>query len=294
MTSDGPTPHVIVIGAMKAGTTTLYDYMAAHPQIGVSCEKETDFFIAEKNWKRGLDWYRSLFPPGSKITVEASPNYTKRAAFSGVPERIHATLPDCRFIYITRNPVARAESQYRHAVAAGAPVPPVENLLGSHTFDHLVDTSSYGAQITPWLELFPRDRFLFLDFDELVSAPSTLQSRLAAFLGVDDNWPTPTKTAANKGDGLSRLPLWVFRWREARLVSTIKRYLPRSVVERAKSVVSGKPKRVPPRFAEEIKQAIHDATNEDLLAFERIRPPATTAPAAHELQIHSPSQSAHG
>ena len=65
-------PDFIIIGAMKAGTTTLYEMLSHHPAIGMSREKETDFFIATRNWQRGLGWYHGQFTPGHAIQGEAS------------------------------------------------------------------------------------------------------------------------------------------------------------------------------------------------------------------------------
>ena len=68
----GPVDFVIV-GAMRAGTTTLHALLAEHPQITMSRDKETDFFIAEKNYSRGLCWYEAQFDPTRPIRGEASP-----------------------------------------------------------------------------------------------------------------------------------------------------------------------------------------------------------------------------
>ena len=91
-------PDFIVIGSMKSGTTSLYRWLSAHPDIGMSRDKETDYFVAEKSFGRGPEWYAAQFAPGSKIYGEASPNYSKVDDFRGVPARIRAALPDVRLI----------------------------------------------------------------------------------------------------------------------------------------------------------------------------------------------------
>lgn len=263
-------PDVIIIGAMKAGTTSLYEYMAGHPEIGVSSEKETDFFIAEKNWSRGLDWYKSLFRPGFRLYAEASPNYTKRAVFDGVPERIAETLPNCKFIFLSRDPVARAESQYRHAVLSGADVPGVAELSGSHTLEHLVDTSSYAAQLQPYLDLFPKERFLFLKFEDLISDPDSVLKQISVFLDVVDTWPAPDEIETNSAAALSRLPTWIFRLRETRLVSLIKALVPRDAVIRIKSLLSSKTPRTAEPLTEALRQEIAANVTQDNEAFQNL------------------------
>ncbi|MEZ5721509.1 MAG: sulfotransferase [Paracoccaceae bacterium] len=81
-------PQFIIIGAMKSGTTTLYRYLDLHPAVEMSRDKETDFFLTEKNRARGLDWYAAQFTSEARVRGEASPNYTKRRDFPGVPERL--------------------------------------------------------------------------------------------------------------------------------------------------------------------------------------------------------------
>ncbi len=54
-------PNFLIIGAMKAGTTSLYSYLKTHPQVYMPVNKEPNFFSNEAEWKRGLGWYESLF-----------------------------------------------------------------------------------------------------------------------------------------------------------------------------------------------------------------------------------------
>ena len=79
---------------MRCATTPLASYLADHPEISMSCEKETDFLIAEKDLRLGHDWYRGQFDPGHRLWGEASPNSTMGQDFTGVPARIAACNPD--------------------------------------------------------------------------------------------------------------------------------------------------------------------------------------------------------
>src|SRR3954447_19096874 len=54
-------PTFLVIGAMKAGTTSLYEYLRAHPQVFMATPKELHFFPADKQWALGVDWYAAHF-----------------------------------------------------------------------------------------------------------------------------------------------------------------------------------------------------------------------------------------
>ncbi|MEY8800944.1 sulfotransferase domain-containing protein [Leisingera sp. XS_AS12] len=264
-------PDVIIIGAMKAGTTSLYEYMAGHSQIGVSAEKEVDFFVSGKNWKRGIGWYHRQFSPGFSVYAEASPNYTKRELFPSVPERIAKIIPDCKFIYLVRDPIKRAESHYRHAVLSGSDVPSVAGLSGSPAMQHLLATSSYAAQLAPYLARFPPQNFLVLRFEDLVHEPRQLLSTVAAFLGVRDEWQQPGTIAANSSDTLARLPLWVFAARETRLASMLKRLLPRPAFTFLKTLIStgGKVRHAEP-FTDSLRAEMATLLQEDQARFQEI------------------------
>ncbi|MEO1284986.1 MAG: sulfotransferase domain-containing protein, partial [Pseudomonadota bacterium] len=81
-------PHFIIIGAMKSGTTTLYRHLDEHPDVDMSRDKETDLFVSEKNWSRGLGWYSNQFSRADAVRGEASPNYSKSRDFPGVAKRM--------------------------------------------------------------------------------------------------------------------------------------------------------------------------------------------------------------
>jgi hypothetical protein len=111
-------PAFLIIGAQRAGSTSLFEYLCSHPKIAPPTHKEIHFF--DDNWWRGLNWYRRFFPlarPGTRVlTGEASPYYLFHPA---VPERVAASCPEVRLIVLLRDPIARAHSQYHHARRCG-------------------------------------------------------------------------------------------------------------------------------------------------------------------------------
>jgi hypothetical protein len=119
----GALPTFIVIGAMKAGTTSLYHYLRHHEQVFMPKVKELDFFVEEMNWPRGIHWYTQQFAgaaAGVLASGEASTSYSKYPQHAGVPERMAATVPDVKLLYVVRDPIARIRSHYRHRVLVGA------------------------------------------------------------------------------------------------------------------------------------------------------------------------------
>src|SRR4051812_23979775 len=103
-------PDFIIIGAMKAGTTSLARYVDLHPRLHTSRRKEPDFFLRDAAPPKTLAWYEAGFEETGKLQCEASTNYTKYPFSRGVPARMHALLPGIKLIYILRDPVERIRS----------------------------------------------------------------------------------------------------------------------------------------------------------------------------------------
>ncbi len=109
-------PNFLIVGAAKAGTTTVSSLLRHHPDIFISDLKEPRFFTT--NWDRGLQWYRQLFEGAQDHAAvgEASVNYTSAPLESEVPRRIAQTLGDIKYVYLVRHPIERIVSHYKHAI----------------------------------------------------------------------------------------------------------------------------------------------------------------------------------
>jgi Sulfotransferase domain len=184
-----PLPTFLLIGAMKAGTTSLYHYLGAHPQVATPRYKAPEFFIEESNWHRGIEWYRRQFPrigPGIRAVGEASNSYAKYPRYRGVPERIAAHLPDVRLVYTVRDPVARIRSHYQTKVAEGSEKAPFAEAV-FHRPSYL-DNSRYAMQIEQYLEHFPREQLLVITAEDLRARRQTTLRRVYEFIGVDPDF----------------------------------------------------------------------------------------------------------
>ncbi|WP_369132360.1 sulfotransferase domain-containing protein [Modestobacter sp. I12A-02662] len=178
-------PTFLVIGAMKAGTTSLYHYLKNHEQVFMSRIKELDFFVTESNWSRGLDWYRQQFngAGGALARGEASTLYTKFPEYAGVPERIASVLPHVKLVYVVRDPIERLRSHYQHRVKSGAEqAPPEVALLENPIY---LATSRYGMQVERYLDHFPREQVLITTSERMRSDRSATVQQVYEFLGVD-------------------------------------------------------------------------------------------------------------
>ena len=167
----GRMPNFLVIGAMKGGTTAMYRYLQAHPDVFMPPVKALEFFVAEANWRRGPDWYRRQFAGAGSNEVavgEASNAYTKYPQFIGVPERIAAQIPDVRMVYVVRDPIDRIRSHYQTRVWQGDEHVPIERAVIEDR--RYVDYSRYWFQLQRYLELFPPEQFLVITTEKLRNA----------------------------------------------------------------------------------------------------------------------------
>jgi Sulfotransferase domain len=179
-------PAFIVIGAMKSGTSSLYHYMRQHPDICMSSIKETDFFIEERNYGKGLDWYRSLFADPRKVCGEASPNYSKRHRHRGVPERLHRLVPEAKLIYLLRDPIDRIASHYLHNRLLGRETRSLAEAVAARSYrNNYVRTSLYHFQLSAFLRHFPLERILIATAEDLKAEQSATLASVFRFVGVD-------------------------------------------------------------------------------------------------------------
>ena len=250
-------PRLFLIGAQKAGTTSLAYLLDQHPDIAVSSPKEPGFF--SQHYEKGLDWYRRCFPETlPRLLVDASTGYTMAPlgdAGSGggdpglVPGRIRMHSPDARFIYVLRDPVDRTVSAYQHDRRAGR--------LANSTLREAVlstpfytDVSRYHRQIEPYAAAFPMERFLFIGFDDLTRNPDEVARRCIEFAGLDAGRLSfrleEPKNAAFQFNGLGRQFFNLFPDERAasRFVGTVKGLLPPVMHRLIKSAMTKPPDQV--------------------------------------------------
>jgi hypothetical protein len=181
----------LVIGAVKAATTSIAAYLDSHPGIFVPARKELAFFTYEYNWLRGRDWYESCFEgsePG-QLRGDVSPHYAWWPSYEGVPERAAAVVPDARIIYLVRDPVERMASMFRQASGFGGERRSFARAV-LETSDYL-DTSRYHTQLQRWLNCFPEEQVLVVATEALRTDPAAVMTAVFSFLDVDTGWRPP-------------------------------------------------------------------------------------------------------
>lgn len=257
-----PLPNFLIIGAAKAGTTSLYHYLRPHPHVFMPPVKELDFFVAEGNWRRGLGWYRKQFEGAGPLAIaigEASTRYTIYPSLRGVPHRIAMHVPDVRLIYIMRDPIERIRSHYQHRVAAGTERAPIQQAILQNP--NYMDCSRYATQIEQYLEFFPRERLLLVTSDQLLHSRRSTIRLVYEFLGIDSDFvPQTIGREFYKSEDrpkYSSAGWWVRR--------TLKRHIP--ATKRAKEIVDS----AIPRFINGLRRGSDRGSIPSVLLSESLR-----------------------
>lgn len=176
---------VIVLGAQKCATTSLYYLLRTHPQMCGATVKETNFFSNSTDWRRDISLYDQQFNPlPGQLCVEASPSYTQHPLFPNkqVWEDMHAYNPDLKLIYLVRKPVDRIISAYMHRYQVGDISLSLREAVRKD--ETLVLTTQYYTQIRPFVALFGVDQILFIDFDDFTKDQPAVMQRVAEYIGV--------------------------------------------------------------------------------------------------------------
>jgi hypothetical protein len=214
-------PDFIIIGAAKAGTTSLYDYLIQHPDIYCALQKETFYFVnlRKRNWRLP---YRSYFPTyftkfsaeyihkRKFLTGEATPGYL---FFPHCVAAIHRVLPNAKLIVILRNPVDRAFSQYHFFKNRGkdshlltfedaiANEKTEFQKIGMSKQEYLynfprssyLSRGIYVEQLENWFKFYPEEQFFICSIEEMSGNAQNTISKIYEFLDVENHILTDLK-----------------------------------------------------------------------------------------------------
>ena len=184
-------PNLVVIGAMKCGTTSLRHYLDSHPEIQMAAGG-LNFFLESHNWHRGLDWYRSHFEGAAKVRGDTSPRYANHPLDPGAAEKMYAVLPNAKLLYLVRDPIERLVSHYCHAYADGIENRSLEEALAdtgaSAHSNPYVCRSLYQLQLDRYLAHYPMSQLLVIHHEDLRDRRQETLRAVFRFLEVDDSF----------------------------------------------------------------------------------------------------------
>lgn len=179
-------PSFLIIGAMKAATTTLFRDLGANPEVFLPEDKEPDALATDDIFTdAGIKAYESLFAnarPG-QVCGEASTSYTKRPAYDGVAARARRVLgAELKLIYLVRDPVDRIISQHHHWLVYALAGPDIDREVRINP--EYVAFSKYAWQLEPWLSHFPRGQILIIRFEDYLADRQATVDQVSRFIGT--------------------------------------------------------------------------------------------------------------
>jgi hypothetical protein len=189
----GYLPNLLIVGAAKAGTSSLHAYLDEHPAISMSKQKELQLFNRPDDWRARLDQYRNNFLVRAPVRGESSPAYSMDPRFGDVPARIQEVIPHARIIYLVRDPIPRALAHYVEWCFLRVEQRPFEQAfadLDKPTNDYVM-SSRYAHQLARYRARFPDSQILVLDQRALLTSRRETLRRVFRFLGVDEEFWTP-------------------------------------------------------------------------------------------------------
>ena len=284
-------PNFLVIGAAKAGTSSLYHYLKQHPQIYMSPEKEPRFFALEgekldfggpaqginQGSVTSLEAYCQLFQgvTNEQAIGEASTLYLSSLK---APQRIKHYLPKAKLIAVLRDPAERAFSSYMHLVRDG-----YETLSFAEALDeeasrlqekwqplwYYQQRGFYYKQLERYYKLFEPEQIKIYLYEDLAADSTAVVQDIARFLGVDANF-TPELTRENvSGVPKSRWLQHLFT-QDNPLKSTLKPLFPqqlrRGITENVKKQNLG----AKPSLSSETRQELIAVYREDILKLQEL------------------------
>ena len=269
-------PNFIIIGAMKAATTSLYTYIKQHPDIFMSYIKEPMFFNnlnskkpyiikgSSKKKFKNFEKYLSLFKKANheQSIGEASPAYMYD---QNCPTLIKKYLPNTKIIAILRQPVKRAYSNFLHARRADKePISVFKEAFNAEEdrmsnnwgpLYHYKSQGLYYKQLARYYNLFPKNQIKIILFEDLIKNPTLTSQEIFWFLNVDATFIPNTSKKAN----VSGVPKGILGWiimklRKHNLIPNVEfsKILPSSIIRFILRNIYSEPKKISKELVKEL------------------------------------------
>ena len=261
-------PDFIMIGAMKAATSTVSRWLEAHPDVFMVAGQDPNHFSRDDLWFRGPARYNALFADAgpNQIRGEGTNNYTSDALFPHAARRLVVSCPEVRLIYMVRDPVSRIISHWIQVRAdQGDVAPPNLDQAVREMPDRFVVPSLYWRQLSRYRAFVPDARIHIGFMEDLQANPDGFFNSLAGFLGIaphrirkHDAHRNPSAGKRLPGQAYSRLRALPGLRRTARVMPEgVRKVLKDRLLSRP---ISGRPGFSAPVLAELRATLAEDAT----------------------------------
>jgi len=234
-------PDFLIIGAMKAGTTTLYQDLKRQKAVFLPNRKEP-MNLVDSNVlsKRGRAAYARLFQEArpEQLCGEASTHYTQRPAYEGMAERAHELLGDqIKLIFLARNPIDRAISHHHHQYLRREADSDVNQYLLQN--DYPVRVSQYSMQLEPWVTTFGLESILLIPFEHFVADRQGTLQQVGQFLGIEvDPQMVDSKRTSNVSATKRQIPAWIRFAGQTSFTASLRKVLPKPLYTRLRNMIS--------------------------------------------------------
>lgn len=230
-------PNVLIIGAMKSGTTGVFFDLCRHPQVFEPDNKEPhclcdDAVLSEEGRRQYASVYAEAAP--EQLVCDASTGYSKLPDLAGVVDRAGAVLPnDFRVVYVVRDPIDRIASHHHHEFVEGKVPANIDETV--RRFPRYINYSRYGYQLKPWIEAIGRQRVRVVRFEDYRADRRGVTKQLCDWLGLDgDQLPPADATVHNQAAGK---PLITQSWRGVQNSWVYQQVLRRLLPPRARNTL---------------------------------------------------------
>lgn len=235
MPTSSARPDFVIIGAMKAGSTTLFRWLQGHPGTELGTKEPGFFSRPEDLTAKDVAEYRSSFPQSGRLTGEASVGYLDPRVAPKVVMRMRAWVPTARLLCVLRDPAARLRSEYRHQVMRGRERRSLSRALEDPGSSYVMKSLYYTA-LAPFVEHF-RDQLLAVTFESLFGESDDTWQQVLQFLQLSPATrprETYNVSASKRAYTSTMLQLWEWgvidyaKWAPSSVRAIVKNLLLRS------------------------------------------------------------------
>ena len=271
-------PNFFIVGAPRAGTTALYEYLQGTPGVFLPKIKELNYFsqsidkkyflIAVRDKKKYLNYYKNV---SNEIAVgDCSPSYLRDIL---APNLIHDVNPDAKIIIMLRNPIERAFSHYLTLIAYGTITASFnqaikDGIMGKNEYcKRIINSGLYYEQVKRYCDTFGKNQVQIFIFEEFVKDMQKGVKKILDFLGVKNDPPSSIDDGMINKFALPKSKLMAMALRNNKLRKIARKTIPNSFLLKLSILIQAKDTEKP-EISLEDRKLLEDFYRPDVLKLE--------------------------
>ncbi len=196
----------MIVGAQKAGTTSFKNYLGQHPALTTHYQKEFAYFVDDSEFQSGypeaLSKYFPKYDQNSILIAKSAGLYIHEPGL----KRLKEHNPDCKLVFILRNPVERTYSSYLMEKNYGAirePVDVIDKIIQKKDstdwrYEFFIGMSLYAHHLEIVYRYFPKEQVRLIRFEDLISTPANYCKNIFEWMGLDSDFVPDTTVRHNE------------------------------------------------------------------------------------------------